>query len=182
MDIVHTLSELPPWLFVAGLIFVACAAVLARGFAWNIGRLKYVREPTLFSATEWVFLRALDQAVDGRFRVFAKVRMADLMNPGSRTKVGNKAWWRAFTQISSKHTDFVLVDIRTSEIVAAIEVDDRSHQRQDRSTRDAFVDRAFQDAGIPLIRYAAKGRGGYKVHEIRGRLDAALAAAYGQAD
>jgi len=180
MDIVHTLSDLPPWVFFALLVFVACAAILARGLPWNIGRVHYVREPTLFSATEWAFLRALDQAVDGRYRVFGKVRVADVMNPGNRTKVGNKRWWSEFTKISSKHVDFVLVDPRTCEIVAAIEVDDRSHQRGDRATRDAFLDRAFQDAGIPLIRYPAKGRGGYKVHEIRPALDAALKLAYGE--
>jgi len=174
MDILHSLSHVPPWVFFVVPVVILLVAILGKGSPWNIGRTHYVREPTLFSATEWAFLRALDEVVGGRYRVFAKVRMADLMNPDNRNKVGNKAWWRAFTQISSKHTDFVLVDLRTGEIVAAIELDDKSHQRRDRSTRDAFVDRAFKESGIPFIRYPAKGRGGYKVHEIRTRLDTAL--------
>lgn len=156
--------------------FLALTAVVAVGLR-GVGRSRYVREQTLFSATEWAFLRALDEAVGGRYRVFGKVRIADLMTPSK--KGGRKAWWRAFTQISSKHVDFVLVDLRTAEIVAAIEVDDRSHARKDRSVRDTFVDRAFQDSGIPLIRFPAKGRGGYRVADIRNQLGAALSAAYG---
>ena len=35
--------------------------------------------------------------------------------------------------------------------MAGIELDDASHDRQDRKDRDAFVDQVFKTAGLPLI-------------------------------
>lgn len=45
------------------------------------GRLDfpYQKEPALFTAAERSFLGVLEQAVEGRFRVFGKVRVADVI-------------------------------------------------------------------------------------------------------
>ena len=65
-----------------------------------------------------------------------------------------KGFW---SKISQKHIDFVLVDASDTAIRLAIELDDRSHDRQDRRARDAFVDGALDVAGIPILRVPAAG-------------------------
>ncbi len=39
-------------------------------------------------------------------------------------------------------------------VVLAIELDDRSHQRPDRVERDRFLNQALSAAGLPLLRVA----------------------------
>ena len=55
-------------------------------------------------------------------------------------------------RISLKRVDFVLVDPLTLEPQAVIELDDRSHEREDRVKRDAFVASVLKQVGIPLVR------------------------------
>lgn len=55
-------------------------------------------------------------------------------------------------KIQRKHVDFVLCDKRNLEAACAVELDDRSHQQQDRRERDQFVDGVFAAAGIPMLR------------------------------
>jgi very-short-patch-repair endonuclease len=55
--------------------------------------------------------------------------------------------------IACKHVDFVLVDAEDLHPVAAIELDDSSHQRADRIKRDALLNNLFAKAEFPLIRF-----------------------------
>lgn len=59
-------------------------------------------------------------------------------------------------KIDRKHVDFLLCDPVTMRPMVGIELDDNSHQRPDRQERDAFVDQAFQAAGLPLLHVAVK--------------------------
>jgi len=53
--------------------------------------------------------------------------------------------------------------------MVAIELDDRSHEREDRMKRDAFVDRVFEAAVLPILHIpAAKG---YVPNDIRALLE-----------
>ena len=49
-----------------------------------------------------------------------------------------------------------------------MELDDKSHERDVRSTRDQFLDRALADARIPIIHFPA--RKGYAIAEVRAKL------------
>jgi hypothetical protein len=46
-----------------------------------------------------------------------------------------------------------------------VELDDRTHERFERGTRDALVDAALFDAGIPVVRVPA--RAGYSVAQVK---------------
>lgn len=144
------LEQVPLWLR------FAAAATLLLVLAVLLGVLsppRYAAPARLFTPAEWLFYRVLDAAVGTHYLIFPKVRMADLLTP--QQTINRRAWWRAFTKVSSKHVDISLIDRRTGAILAAIELDDRSHARQDRKDRDRFVDRAFAQAGIPLLRIPA---------------------------
>jgi hypothetical protein len=128
-------------------------------------RLPYQRIDSIFTPAERYFLNTLDQATPDHLRVFGKVRIADVLRV---TTSNRKRFWRYFTQISSKHLDYVLVDRKNMRIVCAIELDDRSHDRKDRRGRDAFVDEACATAGLPLIRVPAARH--YDPNVIRQRI------------
>jgi hypothetical protein len=98
-----------------------------------------------------------------RFRVFGKVRIADLISPADH--LDKSEWWTEFNRIAKKHVDFVLCDRKTLEVRAVIELNDRSHKRKDRAERDELVAGAFADSGVPLR--MVKARRSYSVADVR---------------
>lgn len=124
----------------------------------------------LFTPAERAFLAALEEAVGQEYRIFGKVRIADVLTP--RAQPFTRAHQVAFNRVSAKHLDFVLCDRTELTPVAAIELDDRSHARRDRIRRDELVDGACADARLPLVRQSARGR--YDPEEIRRNVQAVL--------
>jgi len=120
----------------------------------------YKREPALFSPAERSFLGVLDQVLGSEYRVFGKVRIADLIKPGNGA--GRQA---ALNRIIGKHVDFVVCDPGNLSVIGVVELDDKSHDQDNRRRRDALVDGAFGSAGIPIARFPA--RMGYNLAEIR---------------
>lgn len=155
------------WVFV-----VVGGAVLLLLLRWLLSAppLPYVRREALFTPAERAFLVVLDKVAGERYRVFGKVRVADVLDV--KPMRDRRAWWRAFTRISSKHFDYVLCDPADLSVVAVIELDDRSHQRPDRVERDAFIDEACQTAELPLLRVPARRT--YVQRELREQLQALL--------
>lgn len=132
-------------------------------------RLPYVRHDCLNSPAEQHFARALQRAVGDQYVLAYKVRLADVMTVKRRRRhPRDQRWWRWFRQISSKHIDVVVCDPAGGRMHLALELDDRSHQRRDRRRRDAFVDRAFAAAGLPLLRIPAQRR--YDVVQLQQQL------------
>ena len=102
----------------------------------------------LFTAAERSFLGVLDQASSGRYRVFGKVRIADVIAPVKG--LDKRTWSRVFNRITAKHFDFVLCDPQTLKVKAVIELNDKSHTSSRRIERDELVGRACADAGLAL--------------------------------
>ena len=124
--------------------------------------LPYSRRETLLTQGEAAFHGVLRRAVARHhppLTISLKTRLADIIHCPPR--LWNTAHGR---RLSQKHIDFVLYDSLSTRIVAAIELDDRSHQWPERRRRDEFVDAAFAAAGIPLIRIRAAYR--YEVEAI----------------
>jgi len=80
------------------------------------------------------------------YTVFAKVRLLDLLEPAK----GIPKYKTYFYKIQAKHVDFVLCD---QKLVARhiIELDDSSHDREERQTRDKFVDKVLKSVGYNII-------------------------------
>lgn len=126
----------------------------------------YRRRAGLFSAAERSFLGVLDREVEGRYRVFGKVRLSDVLEvAGAVSSAERKA---AFNRVSQKHLDFVLCRPHDLSIVAGIELDDASHARLARQERDLLVESACRAAGLPLLRFPAKAS--YTAAEVRAAL------------
>lgn len=87
------------------------------------------------------------------YTVLAKVRLYDLIEPKDRNNKG--ARWK----IQAKHVDYVICD---KNLIARyiIELNDNSHNREDRKERDEFVTTALRNCGYKVLntKYIEKDR------------------------
>lgn len=147
-----------PWWLILGVVIAAVAvlaAIVSRAMnRRDVTASHYVANPFLFSSAERSFLGALDLAIDGRYRVFGKVRVADVVAVGRA--VGPRQRQGAFNRISAKHFDFVLCTKDELRIVGVVELDDRSHRAKRRRERDSFLERVCGSISLPLIRIPAQ--------------------------
>lgn len=107
----------------------------------------------LFTPAEQSFFGVLQQAIASDYRIFAKVRLADVIHPVRG--ISRSGWQSAFNRIIGKHIDFVLCDPQTLRVVLVIELDDKTHKRFERGIRDGMVDAALAGAGIAVLRVPA---------------------------
>lgn len=150
-------STWPFWVFA---LMVVALIILMRMYS-GPRRLPYNARPRLVTKAELRFYRSLRKAVLDDWEIFAMVRIADLLRVDSGAR--NRRSW--LNKILAKHIDFVLCHPGSLEPVLCIELDDSSHQRKDRQERDAFVDHAFESAGLPLLRFPVQSN--YDANEIR---------------
>jgi hypothetical protein len=151
--------------------------LLARKFgAW--AKPPYHRGRFL-SENEKAFFRVIKLAAGQNYHVFAQVRLADLVE--LHAGLNDQGRRKALYSVASKSIDFVLASASSLEPVLAIEVDDRSHFRGDRQSRDVLVNQVFKEIGVPLLRVRARMT--YDLGEIQGLLAAhgIMARAYGVA-
>jgi len=110
---------------------------------------RYEKIPSLFTKSELKFLRVLDASVGKEFRVFGKIRIADVLKP--QKGLNKKTWAQNFWRIANKHFDYVLCDTKTLSPVCAIELNDKSHDRADRKKRDVDVSMICKSANFPIV-------------------------------
>ena len=126
----------------------------------------YQSKTTLCSAAERSFLGVLDQLLADRFRIFLKVRLADLIEiPKGISKSPRQS---ALNHISGKHADFVVCDKNDLSILGVVELDDQSHKSAKRRERDRFLDSVLDSAGIPIVHIQAQST--YSVIDIQNHL------------
>lgn len=61
----------------------------------------------------------------------------------------------AMNRIAQKHVDFLLCSPDMMRPMLGIELDDGTHHRPERRSRDELVDRVFEAGNLPLLRFAA---------------------------
>lgn len=115
--------------------------------------LPYKKKDYFFTAAERSFYQVLLGVLEGQnVHVFAKVRTSDLLYLPAKTAERQSYQNR----IQPRHIDFVVCDKKQIAPLIAIELDDSSHSRPERVARDQFVEKAFADAGLPLLRFPVK--------------------------
>jgi hypothetical protein len=101
----------------------------------------------LLTNAEANFFHVLHNMTRDSLIVFPHVALRDLISV-----VDGSEYFTYYNKIKQKQVDFVLCDPKTLRPIFAIELDDSSHQRPDRITRDEFVDKVFSVSKIPLVR------------------------------
>ena len=151
------------------LVLIAIALVLLAAVVLRLvlpkGRstLFPYRKVALFSPAERSFLGVLEQAVGAHYKIFGKVRIADVIETNRGLSGSHRQ--SAFNRISAKHFDFLLCDKQDLSVVCAIELDDRSHTKSSRQQRDAFVTELCRSVDLPLLRVRASKS--YSLSELR---------------
>jgi hypothetical protein len=132
----------------------------------------YALRSALFTPAERSFLGVMDGVLPDGVSWLGKVRLGDVfvtrkgLTPSQRTTARNR--------INQKHVDFLLVRVSDFAPLAGIELDDSSHDAEDRQDRDAFVDQVFRSGGIQLLHVPAQAT--YNPNELRSKITALLSA------
>ena len=133
-------------------------------------RLPYVIGPSLFSPAEQVFLPVLERAVGRGYRVYGKVRVADVLKVRPRT--GSQARKRAVARLSRHRFDFLVCTAETGTVACGVNLSPRSRFGR-RPPRDA-LDRVCAAARLPFVRFREGAR--YSVVEIEEQVFGAMQA------
>lgn len=99
-------------------------------------KYQYTRKQFVMTQAENNFYQVLQQAVGSAYVIFPQVHLDTFLN--HRTKGQN--WAGALSTIQRKSVDFLICNRNYYNPLVAIELDDSSHQREDRIVRDAKVD------------------------------------------
>jgi len=113
--------------------------------------MPYELRPYLLTKAEHSFYGVLKSFLPDNLQVMAKVRLADLI----RVKPRSLNYAAANNKIISKHVDFVICKAAPLMPCVVIELNDKSHDKPDRVTRDHFLREALQAANLPLVEVKA---------------------------
>lgn len=111
--------------------------------------LKYNTVNSFMNKSEKEFFNILHNTVQDQYHVFSKVRLLDILTIQKGLSRSHRQTLKNYTQ--SKHVDFLLCDKVTMKPMIAMELDGKSHLRQDRKDRDKFVDQVFKSANMRII-------------------------------
>ncbi len=133
-------------LFIMAIFFRILEGWFSRKFP--IKGYEYRKKMCIMTEAEMKCFGILFQAVEDKYYIFPQVHLSSFLDPLAfgRSRYG------AFRHINGKSVDFVLCDKRELSPLLVIELDDRSHERQDRRSRDQEVERILKNAKIPILR------------------------------
>src|SRR5450759_2472748 len=137
-------------LFFVVVVVVVLALLKAKAQGGGLGDEAwpfYAKKP--LSQPEQILYFRLVQALPEHI-ILAQVQLSRLLG----VKKGNnyQAW---FNRINRMSADFVVCN-KDSSIVAVIELDDATHQKEDRQVADAKKDKALASANVRVIRWQVK--------------------------
>lgn len=130
----------------------------------------YVVQSSLFTPAERSFLGVLETVLPDGAALASKVRLADVFKV--RSGLDRSTWQRAFNRITAKHVDFLIVGKADGRPLLGIELDDASHNREDRKERDGVVEAVFSTSGLPLLRIPV--RAAYDPRDFSRQISACL--------
>jgi len=114
----------------------------------------YSRNFSLLSSSEKAFLETLDALFGDNIRVFAKVRLADLLRITPHQK--NEAARAALAEIDATTVDFVLCNPKDLSIIGVIDLQDKLHSPDAGYLDDDSIDKAAATAQLPIVRLPAQ--------------------------
>lgn len=144
---------------ILGLIIFA-AILVARLTAHSTAKKKvfknnlynYTAKQSMMTRAESDFFIKLQRTVQEKYYVFPQVHLSAILDH----RVKGQEWRYAFRHINGKSVDYVLCNRLTLKPTYAIELDDHTHDARDRQRRDSEVERIFEVANLPLVRFRNK--------------------------
>jgi len=130
----------------AALIVLAVAFFLLRASKPWLAR---IQRKALLTPNETEFFQRLQRALPS-YHVFPQVSFAALLTDDGR--LSRNARWSVRAKFDRKIADFVICERRSLQVVALIELDDRTHSSSSVRKRDAIT----KAAGYQTIRFQSK--------------------------
>jgi len=160
-------------ILIAVVVLVVVFIVLAL-FRGNVGAKPettatgsdYELKTSLFSPAERSFFGVLESVLPDGVGVLSMVRLGDVFK--TRKGLSHSRRTSATNRINRKHVDFLLVRKSDLAPLAGLELDDSSHESEERKRRDNFVDDLFRACNLPLLRVQAQAA--YNLAEIRAKI------------
>lgn len=109
--------------------------------------LPYTKKTWLLTRAEREFFGVLERAVGGEYYIFPQLALDKIVILAGKGSL--KGGYR--NKINQKSVDFTLFNKQDISPALVIELDDYTHQRPDRQTRDGFVDRVLIHCDIPIL-------------------------------
>jgi hypothetical protein len=128
--------------------------------------LPYRVRKTIMSEHERLLFCNLRIVLGSAYDVYPQMKLDKIFYVESQKAYRYYLGW--LRRINQKSVDFLIVNKSTQTPVFAIELDDSSHEKEDRIDRDKFVGELFRRNDFPLIRF---NPGQYKVEELKIVLD-----------
>lgn len=138
-------------IFAIAFLFLIVIA-LAVFYKAKTSKWPYLKKDSFLTEAERKFYLVLSEIIGNDYLIFSKVRMADLLY---LPKMNNSDYYHYQNKIQSKHVDFLICDKENIKPLLVVELDDSSHLRLDRITRDILVDRIFESAQLPILHIKA---------------------------
>jgi very-short-patch-repair endonuclease len=121
----------------------------------------YKRKDFLMSRVEHEFFDILVDITKDQYCVFPQIHLSTILD----NKVVGQNWKGAFRHINEKSVDYVICDKAYIKPLLAIELDDKTHEQDNRKIRDGEVERILSNANLPLLRFGNNGH--FDKEEIR---------------
>lgn len=110
----------------------------------------YFAKESLMTTSENDFFDILSSVIGDKYYIFPQVHLSAIFDE----KIYGQPWRTAFRSINQKSVDYVIADKMSRKPLLAIELDDPSHDREDRQARDKLVERIFSETTTHLVRFS----------------------------
>ena len=148
------MSQTELTLLCLGVIVLAIfgAALRSRDNAHQKSTVKYhyKRKDFMMTRAEHEFFGILTRRLGDRYFIFPQVNISAIVSH----MVKGQDWRAARAHINRLSVDYVVCSKADVRPLVAIELDDPTHEREDRQKRDTEVNRIFDEVGIPLVRFS----------------------------
>jgi len=173
------------YILIGVMLFILIAIAIANQYS-KAPQVKTDHTPLPYQRLDYVMSRAerafydvllgllrhpTDPHAPPQMLVFPQIPLLRLV----RVQPGTDARQKWVNKIDRKRVDFVLVEVTSNRTRLAIELDDSSHEREDRQGRDVFVEAALRAAGVPLLRLSVQPQSRYDRSAVAQQIKNALA-------
>jgi len=109
----------------------------------------YKKRPSVMNSSERELYLILKNTLADKFIILSKVRIEDFVDADNQSLEWRKRQ-SLRGRIKSRHVDFLICNLFTTEPLYAIELDGYSHRGDSKIERDIFVDELYKNIGLPI--------------------------------
>lgn len=109
--------------------------------------IAYRKKEHLMTKAELEFFRVLELVIKNQYYIVPQLPISKI----ATTIAKGKDYYTYLNKIDRKTVDFVLFDRQSFSPVMVIELDDSSHNDENRKIRDGFVDNVMKNIGLKII-------------------------------